>query len=118
MNCLWDAIDEIEVQQKKAAEYSPVWCVGEQLKDILRNTPAAAEIVLQDLRAQGMKLTDCEKKIEEFASKHRQGNKGCCPPSEADRIIREFYGIHSTESGGPGGKEAKPKKHIDLADFL
>ena len=118
MSYLNDALAEISEQQQKMEEHSQPWCLGEQLKDILRGAPAAAEIVLQDLKAGGMRLTDCEKKIEEFASKHRKGNTGCCPPHEADRIIREFYGIPAgaQEIGAPEGR--KKAKKINLADFL
>ncbi|MFT8889463.1 MAG: hypothetical protein ABF904_11680 [Ethanoligenens sp.] len=44
-----EAIRAIEKQQEKLDQYSPAWCVGEQLKDILRETPAAAELVIQDI---------------------------------------------------------------------
>ena len=100
--------------------------MGEQLKDILRSAPpSVAEIVLQDLGTKGMSVEDCEKKIADYASKHRHGNQGCCPPTEADRIIREFYGIPMVGidlANGPDftayAKPAQKQTKVSLADFL
>lgn len=129
MTDLEKVIEAIEKQQEKLKKFSMAHTVGEQLKDILRDQPTASGIVLQDFENAGMGITDCEKKIADYASKHREGRAGCCPPQEADRIIREFYGIparpdpvHLTFTPGPAladqvQKETKPKK-INLASFL
>ena len=105
MNMLDKAIEAITVQQPK--ERNKVWAVGEQLKDIIIDTPSFAEIVLQDLEVAEMSIANCEKKLAEFA----KGHGGCVIPQEADRIIREFYGLSA---------DAKPKdeKVIDLEDFF
>lgn len=128
MTDLEKAIAAIEKQQSKQQEFSAAHAVGEQLKDILRERPDAAGIVLQDFENAGMSIADCEKKIAAFASAHRTGNTGCCPPMEADRIIREFYGIPAREIVGVDlakGRdftariELTPKpKRVNLADFL
>lgn len=91
-----DVFDKIRAQQPK--ERTPVWMVGEQLADIIRHDAAAQEIVSRDLDADGMSLADCEKKIKAYADKHKTGNFACVIPSEAERIIREFYGITETAS--------------------
>lgn len=128
MTDLEKAIEAIEKQQGKLKKLSMAHTVGEQLKDILRDQPTAAGIVLQDLANTGMGITDCEKKIAAYASKNREGNAGCCPPQEADRIIREFYGIPARVvigidlANGPDftaevRPAPKPKK-INLANFL
>ena len=129
MTDLEKAIEAIEKQQGKLKKFSMAHTVGEQLKDILRDQPTAAGIVLQDFENPGMGIVDCEKKIAAYAKEHREGNGGCCPPLEADRIIREFYGIPArpdpvrlTFASGPAlaaqvQKETKPKK-INLASFL
>lgn len=61
----------------------------------------------------------------DYASKHRHGNQGCCPPTEADRIIREFYGIPMVGidlANGPDftayAKLAQKQTKVSLADFL
>lgn len=88
--------EKIRSQQPK--ERTAVWMVGEQLADIIRHDLAAQEIVSRDLDAKGMSLADCEKKIKAYADKHKTGNFACVIPSEAERIIREFYGITETAS--------------------
>lgn len=84
-------LNKISAQQGK--ERTPVWMVGEQLKDICRNEPKSAELVAQDLDIPQMSLANCEKKIKAFADGHKQGSFACVIPSEAERIIREFYGL-------------------------
>ena len=102
-------------EQQKACEGKPAWCVGEHLKDILRDNPDCAEIVLQDLNVKEMSIIECEKKIKAYADKHKQGNVGFCPPHEAEKIIKKFYGI-SSEDGNPG--QANNTGFIDLTSFL
>lgn len=128
MTDLEKAIEAIEKQQDKLKKFSMANTVGEQLKDILRDQPTAAGIVLQDLANAGMEITDCEKKIAAYAREHREGNGGCCPPREADRIIREFYGIPARVvigvdlANGPDftayAKPVQKRKTINLADYL
>ena len=129
MTDLEKAIEAIEKQQGKLKKFSMAHTVGEQLKDILRDQPDAAGIVLEDLKNAGMGIVNCEKKIAAYASKHREGNTGCCPPQEADRIIREFYGIPARRAvigidlaqGRDFTAEVKPApkpKKINLANFL
>ena len=87
--------------------------VGEQLKDILRDQPGFAQLVLQDLENESMTIRACEKKIKEYADKHKTGNFACVIPAEAERIIREFYGLHA-EAAAP-----KPTGEvIDLSSFF
>ena len=91
-----NVFEKIRSQQPK--ERTAVWMVGEQLADIIRHDFAAQEIVSRDLDAKGMSLADCEKKITAYADKHKTCNFACVIPSEAERIIREFYGITETAS--------------------
>ena len=128
MNELQKALSLIEAQQKKAGAGTPAWCVGQQLADILNGQPAAAQIVAEDLGTTGMGIADCEKKIADFASKNRTGSVGFCGPADADRIIREFYGIPARVvigvdlANGPDiTAEVKPApkpKKFNLANYL
>ena len=125
MTELQNALDRITAQQAKHRQGSAPWCVGEQLKDILRAKPEAADLVARDLDQTGMGLADCEKKIADFAKKNKQGNVGFCGPADADRIIREFYGLPDrSETPSPiapaGTQAAAPtrRKIIRLEDFL
>ena len=123
MTELQNALDKITAQQAKHKQGSAPWCVGEQLKDILRAQPEIAELVVHDLDQTGMSLADCEKKIAAFAQDHRQGSVGFCGPADSDRIIRAFYGLPEAPAASfpmpPAAFSAAPKrKTIRLADFL
>ncbi len=111
-----EVIKKIEAQQKKLKPGEIAFYVGEQLKDICRSVPEQAELILHDLDNPEMSIVKAEAKIEKYASEHRQGKSGCCPPQEADRILREFYGLApASVSSAP---EAEKSEIIDLADFF
>ena len=107
------ALEKISAQQPK--ERTPVWMVGEQLKDILRAEPHLAELVAQDLDVKDMSIKNCERKIKEYADTHKSGGFACVIPAEADRIIREFYGM-PPKGGIPPEPEADA--FLSLEDFL
>lgn len=106
------ALKKITAQQPK--ERTPVWMVGEQLKDILRADPSLAELVAQDLDVAEMSLVECEKKIKAFADQHKTGSFSCVIPSDAERIIREFYGLPAR------GETPEPVENrlMSLEDFF
>ncbi len=110
------AIAMLEDQQSKVRARSPQWMVAEQLKDICPPEPHCAELIAQDLENPAMSITEAEKKIKVFADGHKTGGFACVTPVEADRILREFYGLPS--------QEAEPESPVagaqvlDLADFL
>ena len=111
--------EKIEAQQAKAGDHTDAWMVGEQLKDICRAEPRSAELIDKDLDVKEMSIKAAAAKIKAFADKHKTGNFACVTPMEADRILREFYGL---------GKDPSPSLHsaqddgaakiIDLGDFL
>ena len=58
-----------------------------------------------------------EKKIKDFADKNKTGSFACVIPSEAERIIREFYGLG--DCAEPVEQAPKPVgKVVSLADFF
>lgn len=123
------AIAAIEEQQAGVKARSPQWMVGEQLKDICRHEPGCAELIYQDLQVEKMSITEAEKKIKAFADKNKVGNSSCVTPMEAERILREFYGLPERfdDGGTPDrGEESQEtearnsgnRRVLDLADFL
>ena len=98
--------------QQAGKEKTPVFYVGEQIKDICEKDSKACEIVLQDLENEKMSIAECEKLIQAYAKK----NGGCTPPQEADRIIREFYGISNSQT--VGNMAEKSSDFVDLSDFI
>ena len=93
-----NVFEMIEAQQKGKENTAP-WMVGEQLKDICRREPACASIVAEDLANSEMSIDNCEKKIKDYADKHRKGSCAVVPPNVAEDIIRAFYGL--PKGGGP-----------------
>lgn len=107
------ATEMLNEQQRSVKERSAPWMVAEQLKDICRREPESAELIAQDLDNPDMSIVEAEKQIKAFADSHRTGKFSCVTPSEADRILREFYGLPEPGMGG----EAPGVIGLDLADF-
>ena len=129
MSYVEKAIAAIEEQQAGVKARSAQWMLGEQLKDICRHEPGCAELIVEDLQVKEMSITEAEKKIKAFADKNKTGNFACVTPMEADRILREFYGLPERfqDGGAPDrGEESQEtesrnrgeRKVLDLADFL
>lgn len=108
------AIQKLEQQQSTVKERSAPWMVAEQLKDICRQEPDSAELIAQDLENPEMGIVQAEKKIKAFADAHKTGSFSCVTPSEAEEILREFYGLGTAGDSSDG---ASPKV-LNLADFL
>ena len=114
-----DVIERISSLQKGIENTAP-WMVGEQLKDICRREPECAELIEKDLNVKGMGLADCEKKIKEYADKHKRDRFACVPPNIAESIIRKFYGLPEicAEDKKPAENHTKPGGFIDLSSFI
>lgn len=105
------AIKRIEVQQKQAGNKGHIFAMGEQLKEICRNEPRAAELVAQDLTNPEMSLAKLKLTFDKFAQDHREGNESCITPDQADELIRKFYGI-------PAPNQSSCSNVLDLFDLL
>ena len=118
------ALAAIAAQQQKHKQGTAPWCVGEQLKEMLRDQPEAAGLVAADLEQDGMGLADCERKIAAFAKAHRSGGVGFCGPADAERIIREFYGMperpkrEERREPEPAAEKKPARRAVRLTDFL
>ena len=115
------AIAAIEAQQAKVKERSPQWVAGEQLKDICRTEPHSAELIAQDLENEAMSIVEAEKKIKAFADGHKTGNFSCVTPVEAEKVLREFYGLPAAGEPVPApasGPEPSGDKVLHLEDFF
>ena len=106
------AVEKIERQQAKEKGRTAAWMVGEQLKDMARREPESAELLDKDLDIPEMSIQQAEKKIKAYADAHKTGSFACVTPVEAERILREFYGLRnpsvsfadtSPDRGGKGG---------------
>ena len=109
------ALALLKAQQEKVQARGPQWMVAEQLMDICRREPGSAELIAQDLDNPEMGIVQAEKKIKAFADAHKSGNFACVTPSEAEDILRKFYGLPDPRQGRPSAGGAVS---VDLADFL
>lgn len=102
-----DLADKIR-SQVGAVPNGPAYWVGEQIKEICVDDEHLCGVVLADLDNKEMTVKAVETKIRDWAKAHG----GCCPPQEADRIIRETYKLPSA------GAQRQPAPVVDLLDFL
>ena len=93
------AVEKIERQQAKEKGRTAAWMVGEQLKDMARREPESAELLDKDLDIPEMSIQQAEKKIKAYADAHKTGSFACVTPAEAERILREFYGLNPSGEG-------------------
>ena len=109
MTCL-----EMIEKAQNGLEGTDAFAVGEQLKDICRD-PACGELVAKDLENKGMGLRNCAAKIKAYADAHRKkgANFSFVSPMEAEKIIREFYGLPDRQA-----QPAEPPKAAQESDFL
>lgn len=113
------AIAAIEAQQAKLEEDSMPWMVGEQLKDICRMEPRSAELIAQDLEVKEMSIVAAEKKIKAFADGRKKGDSSGVSGRQADRILREFYGLPAAGEPAPAlVPEQAGDNLLHLEDFF
>ena len=60
---------QMEQYQKGSLEH----CIGMELLELCKGNEGASEIVEQDLAKKGMALSDCAKKIRDYARNHQKG---------------------------------------------
>lgn len=112
-----------KISSQQGEKSTAVYMVGEQLKDICRaGGSEVCDIVLKDLDNPEMSLKKCEEEIHAFADelhkKLKKGSSVCVPPDEAERIIKEFYGIDAVADSQTIEKINTSNEFLDLADFL
>lgn len=117
------AVEKIERQQAKEKGRTAAWMVGEQLKDMARREPESAELLDKDLDIPEMSIQQAEKKIKAYADAHKTGSFACVTPVEAERILREFYGLtippsRQSRDTSLYTREASKGEIMDLGAFL
>lgn len=117
------AVGKIERQQAKEKGRTAAWMVGEQLKDMARREPESAELLDKDLDIPEMSIQHAEKKIKAYADAHKTGSFACVTPVEAERILREFYGLtippsRQSRDTSLYTREASKGEIMDLGAFL
>lgn len=106
-NALEQAVTLIEAQQAALNPYDPAFMVGEQLKEMCRRIPGAAELIAQDVEREGMRLVDAEgmirKRADEVHAKGR-GAKGSIKKKEAHDKTDEAKEKDAKAGRGEKGK--------------
>lgn len=122
MNERFDELLEKISQQQKDKEFTDIFMVGEQLKDICRNNSHATELVLSDLDVPEMSLEKCAGEIKKEADRLHREKRGkciCIPPDMAEGIIRKFYGIpEDSAECRTQSAEQSSDNIIRLEDFI
>lgn len=119
-------VEKIREQQEKVSEYSDAFAVGEQLKEIARESEHNAEVILTDLDNANMSISQAALKIKAYADELHKKQKGNCvfvPPAKADEILRTFYGLEAANgqkapAENHGGKGGSDDDLIDLDSFF
>lgn len=94
-NALEQAVTLIEAQQAALNPYDPAFMVGEQLKEMCRRIPGAAELIAQDVEREGvLKTTD----VEAMSTR------------ELERLIREKRDAEAKAADAQAALEAERKK--------
>lgn len=116
------AIDKLRKQQAKHPKGSAPFGVAEQLIDICRREPAAAEIISVDLDNPEMNIAHAEKEIKKLADKKHlesHSNGVFVAPDEAETVLRKFFGLPDSDSGAavPAVPDT-PTVSLRFEDFL
>ncbi len=105
--------EKIAAQQGEVG--TAVWCVGEQLKDMIAGAPELEEILSQDLEQEAMSLKQAEQQIHDFADAQHKKSRGSCiavSPKQAEDILRKFYGLpERDEPVAPVRQSPAPQVH-------
>ncbi len=110
-------VDEI-TRQQEGHENTVRFQIGEQLKDIARESDDIADILLKDLAVAELSLAAAEKKFDQYANANRgKEKKFCITPLVADGILRQMYGLPEANAKK---EEASPHTvdMLDLNSFL
>ena len=114
-----------KIRSQQGREHSPVWHTGEHLLEFLGKCPQYAELISTDLDNPQMSLTNFEKEI----SKASRANGGGLGGSDADAVLRKFYGLPAEGEDAPAlapvfapmPAQTAPEVvgvHVNLSDFL
>lgn len=111
-------LDNLKEQMKNGD--SQIKAVGEILKEACESNQAVADLVEQDLEKPEMSLKKCFEKMRETAKKKQKGGCYYMSPAEAEKIIREFYGLpmHRDEPKKMEAPAPSTTGILDLADLL
>lgn len=89
--------------------------VGQILLGLCEADAHIARLVEQDLENPDMSLEKCFAKMREIAQKKQKNNCYYMLPEEAEKTIRDFYGIPERKAGTASQHQTEI---LDLADLM
>lgn len=107
----------IVAEQQSGEENTPIFMIGEQLKEIAEGDDVITDLLIKDLQTDGMKLADAAKELQSYSDKNRKGAKVfCISPKVAEGILRKFYGLpdDSTSDSSASAESSL----LDLSSFF
>lgn len=111
-----DKLTEIIRSQQEGKENTPEFMIGEQLLEIAAGDDQIADLLINDLSTDGMKLSDAAKQLKSYADKNKgKASCFCITPRVAEKILRDFYHLPEPSESGAA---PKAESFIDLSDFI
>lgn len=105
-------MEQLNKQMGQCERGSLEHCIGMELMGLCKGNEGAAEIVEQDLVKKGMALSDCAKKIRDYARNHQKGGFFEMDDALSEKLICEFYGISKAEAGAPEAALEEPQEQM------
>ncbi len=115
-----EALHALIEKQQAGHENEPLYMVGMQLLEIADREPRSAELLLQDLKRDGMKLSDAAAMLQSHADKIAKPKHlrcVCITPQTAEGLLRKFYGLPDPVETPPSTLESE-SDFLDLSSFL
>lgn len=104
------AMEQLNKQMGQCEKGSLEHCVGLELMKMCKESEGTAEIVEQDLAKKGMGLSDCAKKIRDYARNHQKGGFFEMDDALSEKLVCEFYGISKAEAPALEVDPEEPKE--------
>lgn len=113
-----EALHALIEKQQAGHENEPLYMIGMQLLEIADREPESAELLLQDLTRDGMKLPDAAAMLQKHAdeiAKPKHLRCVCITPQTAEGLLRKFYGLPEPAEAPVSAPEPD---FLDLSSFL
>lgn len=111
---------ELIQKQQSGKVNTPAFVIGLHLIDMMKQDGRIASILEEDLQNPEMSLERCAQKLKDAAdARHRETKSStiCITPTEAEKIIRKFYGLPDPEKEQEGEKKEEPTALPDIIEL-
>lgn len=112
---------ELIEKQQSGKDNTPAFVIGLHLIDMMKQDSRIEQILAEDLQNPDMSLEKCAAKLKAAADEKHSKTKSSCiviTPTEAEQIIRQFYGLPDPEERIQEAPAPEPADIINLEDLL